>query len=109
MAPPVVLDASVVPAFGLTTIGLVDGLLIEVLMVTVEAGDAARVTVIGCGTAARAADVEVCRLQFTVIAVAETLTPAANIGLVKMTSASRVRMTLDLSTRKYFIGSSCFL
>src|SRR5690242_4251649 len=69
----------------------------EVAIVTADEGEAASVTVMGCGAAAKAADVEVWMLQLTVIAEVEVLIPAANNVLVEATSASRGRITLGLS------------
>jgi hypothetical protein len=109
IAPPVVEEARVVPAAAVTAIGLEPET--ELPMVTVEAGDAERVTVTLCGVFANDAADEVWRLQLTVIAVTSTppdLTaiPAANMLLVEVTSASRRRMALDLSILKCFIEFS---
>ena len=107
-------EASVVPTvpatFCVTTNGLVAGLDMEVPIVTAEEGDDASVTVTVWGVPARTVPVDVAILQFTVIAVVETLIPLASAVLVEKATASRGRIALDLSILKCgtFISLSFF-
>jgi hypothetical protein len=65
-----------------------------------------KVTVTGFAALVRVAPVEVAMLQLTEMLVVLTLIPEANIGLEKITIASRGSIALDLSIRrcKSFIG-----